>query len=140
MNIPFTFMELCITDEPISQDIANKLLHFHILPMSKVRHELGSWITASQNSGYRPKAYELMKGRSGNSQHTFEGSGAVDWTCKKSKLLQLFNLIIENTEYNRIAIYENFIHCDYGSNDGFRYIYESDSKSEWTLTKTIKLC
>ena len=81
-----------------------------------------------------------MKGRSGNGEHTFEGSGAVDWTCKKSKLLHLFNLIIENTEYTRIAIYENFIHCDYAAKDGFRYIYESDSKSNWTLIKKTKLC
>ncbi|WP_421977833.1 hypothetical protein [Roseivirga seohaensis] len=142
LNIPFKTEEFCIEqNKPIPQSVATKLWIFHIIPMLVVRTLLDSPIWASQNSGFRPKAYEISKGRSGESQHTFEGEskGAIDWTCKKSLLPKLLELILEHTNYTRIAVYENFIHCDHKATDGNRYLFTSNEKSVWTLTKTIKI-
>lgn len=134
-KIPFSISELCISSEPIPQEIADKLLEFHITPMIKVREELGGWVTASQKSGYRPKSWEIMKGRSGNSQHTFQGKGAVDWTA--SDLDRLEELIITHTNYTRIVRYDSFIHCDYKATDGKRYYFTSDAASNWTFIKFL---
>lgn len=140
MNVPFTTEELCIEyGEDIPQHIATKLWKYHIIPMLVVRAILDSAITASQNSGYRPKMWELRQGRSGNSEHVFNGKGAVDWTCKKELLPELLRLIIQYTDYTRIAVYDTFIHCDYKAEDGNRYIFDSTPKSEWTLRETIKI-
>lgn len=131
----FSLKEFIITKpKTIPLDIADKLYWYHILPMIPVRNTLGVWVSASSFSGYRPKWWELNRGRSGNSQHVFIDKGAVDWTCSnfytnKNKLL---NLIIEHTEYTRIAVYESFIHCDYKpTNDGNRQLFSSDSSSNW---------
>lgn len=114
-NLKIFISELCITEEPLSIEIADKLLRYHIWPMNKVRHILNQPIWASEKSGYRPKAYELKKGRSGNSEHTFEGKGAVDWTTKKGYLIALLNLIFQYTNYTRVCYYPSrgFIHCDH---------------------------
>jgi len=130
MKYPFfaTLKEFLITQpKTVALEIADKIYQFHIFPMQKVREELGVWITASLNSGWRPNWYEKSKGRSGNSQHTYEdewvkGSGAVDWTCadfprNKDRLLEL---IIKHTTYTRIAIYNGFIHCDYKNTESNR--------------------
>lgn len=134
---------LIVPRKTVDLEIADKLYHFHITPMQPVRDDLGEWITASLNSGYRPKKYELRQGRNGTSQHTFEdewehGSGAVDWTCKDFKFAKwrFMNLIIKHTNYQRIAVYNGFIHCDYKeTKSGKREVYTSDSKSKWTFLK-----
>lgn len=150
MTLDFDISELCISGDPIPVQIADKLLHHHILPMQAVRDELrhlqpGFWITASQKSGYRPYRWEIAKGRSGASQHTFgekksaaiykDEWGAVDWTCtdfEKNKTAFL-NAILSKTGYTRLALYKTFIHCDYKARNGKRYVYDSDAKSNWTL-------
>tara|TARA_R110001599_G_scaffold332511_1_gene547979 strand:- start:24912 stop:25352 length:441 start_codon:yes stop_codon:yes gene_type:complete len=142
LNIPFKTEEFCIEqNKPIPQSVATKIWVFHILPMLVVRTLLDSPMWASKNSGFRPKAYEISMGRSGESQHTFEdeSKGAIDWTCKKSLLAKMLELILEHTTYTRIAVYENFIHCDYKATDGNRYLFDSDAKSNWTLKETFKL-
>ena len=136
----FKFQELCITGTTLPISVATKLLLYHIIPMNTVREKLGISITASQKSGYRPVKWEKVKGRSGNSQHTFKGKGAVDWTCQdfinnKNKFL---HHIINNTEYTRMAGYDGFIHCDYKPTlSGKREIYKSNAQSEWELVKTL---
>jgi hypothetical protein len=131
-TIPFTTDEACIVDGPIPQDVATKLWLHHFIPMAPVRHELGAPITASQKSGYRPEEHELKMGRSGNSQHTFKGKGAIDWTANDLK--RLLQLILKHTRYTRIAVYNSFIHCDYKeTKSGKREVYSSTSKSIWTL-------
>lgn len=139
MKIAFKLKEFIITKaKTISLEIADKLYHYHIIPMIIVRNKLGVPIWASDFSGYRPKWYELKKKRSGKSQHVFNGKGAVDWTCKdfsknKEKFLKL---IIKHTNYTRIAIYETFIHCDYKQTDsGKRELYKSNSSSKWEFIK-----
>lgn len=144
----FTLSELCITPEPIPQEVADKLLLHHILVMNPIRELLGSAITASQKSGYRPYAYERARGRSGKSQHTFgyggEGvdpgcKGAIDWTTPNlAKLDALQDLLIRYSPYTRIARYQTFIHCDYAAPAGAqRMLYRSDARSNWTPIRAL---
>lgn len=133
--INFSTKEFCITGEVPPFEVIDKLWKYHILPMQEVRDELNKPITASSNSGYRPVEWEIIHGRSGNSQHTFKGKGAVDWTSED--LDELLRLIIELTHYTRIAVYNNFIHCDYAAEDGKRYLFKSDSSSNWTFEKFV---
>lgn len=136
----FTFEELVITGTRLPIQVATKLLEYHITPMNKVRRELGIPITASLKSGYRTVKWEKAHGRNGNSQHTFKGKGAVDWTCEdfENNKTKLLNLIINNTGYTRMAIYKGFIHCDYKKTNGWRReVYKSTASSQWTLLKTV---
>lgn len=140
MKIYFKFKELVINGGPVPVSIADKLLHYHMIPVSRVRHALGLPMTASQKSGWRPYQWEIDHGRSGNSQHVFRTKGAVDWTCKtfRQNKVTLLNLLIEHTDYTRMAVYRNFIHCDYKPTaSGKREIYSSTPASIWTLKKTI---
>lgn len=138
-----TLKELIITQpKTINLDIADKLYQFHIIPMQKVREDLGVWVTASEKSGYRPKWWELLKNRSGNSQHIFKdewinGSGAVDWTCKdfKNNKDKFLELIIKHTNYTRICVYSTFIHCDYKS-ENKRQLFKIN-KGNWEFVKNI---
>ena len=141
-----TLKEFIITQPAmVSLDIADKLYQFHIIPMNDVRKELGVWVTASQQSGHRPQWYEVDKGRSGNSQHTFKedwikGSGAVDWTCKdfKENRDRFLNLIIQNTNYTRICVYDTFLHCDYKDTvNGKREIFRYDGL-KWQFTMNVR--
>jgi len=140
MKLNFKISEFVIKGAIIPSDVADKILKFHILPMQRVRDELAIPISASQRSGYRPVSWELSRGRSGNSQHTFKGMGAVDWTCsnfaqKKGLFLEL---IIQYTSYTRIAVYDGFIHCDYKpTSDGKRQLFESGSDSRWKFIKNV---
>ena len=76
MTLNFKISEFNISGEDIPEEVADKLLHYHILPMQKVRDILGIPITASEKSGYRSEKWEHSKGRSGNSQHTFRARGS----------------------------------------------------------------
>lgn len=138
---PFTISEFCITKAPIPQNIADKILKWHILPMLFVRKLLNDYITASKRSGYRPVRYELLHRRLGGSQHCFKknSKGAVDWTTRPSKISELLDLIIKHTKYTRIAYNKkkNFIHCDYKVQDGKRYYFEYDDNGEWKFVKFI---
>lgn len=90
-----------------------KKIDRHITELNPVRRGLGAKILISKHSGYRPRAYEVTKGRSGNSQHNFEGLGAVDLTS--SDLVGLLKLLVQTSSYTRICYYPNqgFIHCDW---------------------------
>lgn len=139
MKIYFKLIEFIITGQKtISIELADKLYWYHIIPMIPVRKLMGISMTASLKSGYRPKWWELKKGRSGNSQHVFENDGAVDWTCFdfETNKEQFLKLIIEHTEYTRMAIYNGFIHCDHReTKGGKREIYKSNSNSEWEFLR-----
>jgi hypothetical protein len=140
MKINFLLSEFNITGKPIPEDVADKILKWHISPMQEVRNELGYSIWASQKSGYRPTTWEKSKGRSGNSQHTFKNKGAVDWTCKdySNNKNEFLESIIKHTDYTRIAIYNSFIHCDYKeTNSGKRELYNSTPDSKWEFVKFI---
>ncbi len=127
--------ELCIVGDSVPLDVVDKILQFHIIPMTPVRGFLGFPITASQRSGYRPKWYELQRGRSGLSQHCFEDKGAMDWTTPEQKNLnKLFEAICKFTPYTRVCIYPNngFIHADYKNGVKDRWTYKCASPiSQW---------
>lgn len=137
--IPFKLKEFIITQpKSIAVDLADKIYHYHIIPMLPVRAALDISMTASQHSGYRPLWWEKKKGRSGGSQHTFNDKGAVDWTCRDFENNQdaFLNAIVEHTSYSRMAIYNSFIHCDYKTtSSGKREIYTSTPSSKWTFLR-----
>lgn len=140
MKLNFNISDFNISGKPIPEDIADKILKWHIVPMQRVRNILGFAIWASQTSGYRSKAWEKSRGRSGNSQHTFIGKGAVDWTCRdfKTEKENILVNIIDETDYTRMAVYNSFIHCDYKvTASGQRELYDSDSKSNWKFKKFV---
>lgn len=140
MKLNFKISEFNISGEDIPEDIADKILKWHILPAQRVRNILDIPMWASQKSGYRSLKWEKSKGRSGNSQHVFKDKGAVDWTCyrfseNKDKFLKY---LIEETDYTRLAVYNSFIHCDYkNTSTGRRELYTSTPDSVWTLDKFI---
>ena len=140
MKMHFKFQELLVETKNIPVDVAQKLLTYHMIPVSVVREELGVAITASLNSGYRSREWELSKGRSGTSQHVFIGKGAVDWTCSnfRTNKQKFLELLVEHTDYTRFAVYNNFIHCDYKKTpSNKKEVYTSTANSIWTLKKTI---
>lgn len=140
MNLNFNISDFNISGKSIPEGVADKILKWHILPMQRVRNVLKFAIWASQKSGYRSYYWEKSRGRSGNSQHTFKGKGAVDWTCYRftdNKEL-LIGEIIKETSYTRLAIYNNFVHCDYKeTTNGQRQLFKSDVNSNWTFIKNV---
>lgn len=71
------------------------------------------------NIAYRPKWYELSKGRSGNSQHTL--GKAADITVKGLTPEEVYNaieLLIDKGEMLQggLSEYTNFVHYDIGFN------------------------
>jgi hypothetical protein len=154
MEVYFSISELCITGDTVPLPVADKLLKYHIIPMNAVREALGVPVHCRTSeglcSGYRPFAWEIENGRSGRSQHTFgegeDGSfdvhakGAIDWRCQDFSANKdtLLDLIIEHTNYTRIAVYESFIHCDYKPTvGGKRQLFTSTASSKWTFVKHV---
>jgi hypothetical protein len=102
--------------------------------MQKVRDSMDVPIWPSAKSGYRSVSWEKSHGRSGKSQHTFQGNGAVDWTCENfiANKKDFLRNIIKLTDYTRIAVYDTFIHCDYkDTTTGERQIFKSGNDSRW---------
>ena len=140
MILNFNLSEFNISGEDIPEDVADKLLHKHILPMQGIRNVMRIRIWASKKSGYRSKKWELAHGRSGESQHTFQGNGAVDWTCEdfQNNKEQLKKCLILYSKYTRIAEYAGFFHSDYKpTKSGKRELYISDAQSNWKFLKYI---
>jgi len=140
MKLNFNISDFNISGNPIPEAIADKILKWHILPLQRVRDKLNLAVWASQKSGYRSVAWEKSKGRGGGSQHTFKGKGATDVTCHKFKdnKDRLIKLLIEETDYTRIAVYNSFVHCDYKqTNNGQRQLFESTPDSKWKFKKFI---
>lgn len=140
MRLNFKISEFNISGKSIPEKVADKILKWHILPMQKVRVKFGASIWPSQESGYRSVSWEISHKRNGNSQHTFKGKGAVDWTCSdfKNKKQKLLHLIIEQTNYTRIAVYGSFIHCDYKiTSSGRRELFSSGFDSKWKFERFI---
>lgn len=124
-----------ITGKPIPPDVADKIVEYHLLPLMQIDKEnedLGIFVSA--NSGYRPRWYELERGREGNSQHCFYGKGAVDLSCKdfKDNKWHLLGLLVDCTEYSRFAVYDTFIHVDYALLTE-RWVYDSKWIKQYQL-------
>jgi len=118
MKLHFKISEFLIVPTlPIEGDIADKILH-HIEMIEPVRRIIGKPVYVSKHSGYRPYYYEIQQGRSGESEHTFKGLGAVDYTCEN---IELLIDLVRKTKYKRVAYYplSKFVHCDFGEDAGF---------------------
>lgn len=144
-HVYFSISEFCIAGRMLPRRIADLILTDHIVPMNRVRAALGAPISVSKKSGYRPRAYEISKGRAGTSQHNFEkewpnGTGAADYTCRVAS--DLIPFLLKHTSYTRICHYpnNNFVHCDYKPNTlGGRCIFTAQSPtSPWVLKEAIK--
>lgn len=147
--IPFKTLNFCILGKlPSDSKIIDKIWKYHILKVAPARQKLGFPFVVSKNSSYRPKSYELQKGRSGDSEHTYQpgpnttGYGATDWTSNAdtreeqlSRLKKMRDEFVETGAYSRIALYEHhlFLHCDHKEQDGDIYLYNE----KWELIKRI---
>lgn len=141
----FSIKEFCITGEYPPVEVAESIIENHINVLNPLREELGAAIIISQKAGYRPKQYELSKGRSGKSQHTFEDregnvtKGAADLTSPELESLGV--LLREKSSYSRICYYPNngFYHCDHKPTpNGVRQYFECDSPSgSWVFKKNL---
>ena len=106
----------------LPDDVKEKIEKYHIPELNRIREELNKdvpkekevGIIISKHSGYRPRHWEIYKGRSGNSQHCFTGKGAVDITCRLDMFPRLWELMRESA-YTRVCLYPNkmFIHNDF---------------------------
>lgn len=135
MGSSLKISDFCIVQEPTPLDVVDKIEEFHLHPLRMVDACCDFKVMVSANSGYRPRKYELSKGRSGNSQHCFYGKGAVDVTCEdfKENKDKLLEVLIEETEYTRFAIYNTFIHCDYAHQVENRWVFNS----RWERIKEV---
>lgn len=142
----FKISEFNITGQPIPEEVADDLLHYHMIPGQIVSDKTGIDIYPSQKSSYRPVWWEKQRRRSGNSQHTFKKitgqkeRGATDWTSDdfKHDKEAIIKSFIEDTNYTRIAIYNTFLHTDYKpTKSGKRELYQSDAQSNWKLLKYV---
>jgi hypothetical protein len=132
--------ELLITPNiTLSVDEAQTLAE-HCAYLSSVRQKLKRPISISRNSGYRPRDYEISKGRSGGSEHsTFDrpGRGAVDLIYYPELLEEL----LKDSFYTRICYYPNngFIHADRKPvTDNKRQYFEADSPtSSWKFIRNL---
>lgn len=122
MKLYFNISEFLIDPEmdQVPLHVADKIVQHHIAIINPIREKKGSAIFVSQNSGFRPLAWELAHGRSGDSQHTFgDGKdhpeqywGAADYTC--DDIEWLFEEL-KKSSYRRVCIYrkEGFVHADH---------------------------
>lgn len=108
--------------------VVDKIERFHKPIINPIRHKLRMPISVSGNSGYRSREWELEHGRKGDSEHTFIGLGAVDYTCEDMDAL-LHELRL--SDYKRVCYYphKRFIHCDHY---GDRYHeFEANEAGVW---------
>jgi hypothetical protein len=112
------------------KDVEKKVRICHMMPLMIVDDLLkmkNIQIEISLRSSYRSLAWEKRKGRSGSSEHSFKGLGAVDLTCNdfaKNKDT-LLDALKKTTDYTRLAVYNSFIHCDYKNDYDERIVYDS---------------
>mgnify|MGYP001146460118 CR=1 FL=1 len=149
----FVISDFCISNVDIPEVIADRILLHHLIPMNIVQDATPfdvypSYSVKGQPSGWRPYFWEIARGRSGLSQHTFgqrkktikDEKGGCDITCEdfennKDELLQA---LIDNTDYIRFAVYKTFIHADYkNTHPGRRLLFDATG-SRWKFKKFIE--
>lgn len=110
MTSYFTRSEFYKNFETPPDEILEKI-DSHIIELNPIRLRQNEAITIT--SGYRPREHELLKGRSGNSQHTFHHRGACDLVA--NSLLTLLDNLVKHSSYSRICYYpkDGFIHVDW---------------------------
>lgn len=121
-----------ITQEQLPQDLWPVIRDSYIIPLQTLWHTHGIGLVPSARSVYRPKEYELSRGRLGGSLHTFPPGtrGAADLTTHDGgEVIYHLDSVIEVLPFRRICYYglKNFIHVDYGD-QGRR---SGDRRSLW---------
>lgn len=127
----------------IPTHVVDKIIRLHKPELNGIRDEFGAPVMISGNSGYRSFDWEISKGRKGDSEHTFGDGhedeeyfpdmlGAVDITCKFLNDLPRLWELAQKSGYKRVALYRDFIHCDF-SGDEFR-AYDS-REGKWKQIK-----
>lgn len=119
--------------------VVDKLVKYHLPVLNRIRDKLGFPIIISANSGYRTYEWEIIHGRSGYSEHTFKGFGAVDLTCDKAYINALKEALMKS-EYSRVAWYEhkNFFHCDFKDGELGKRFYEVWENGIWREVKDLR--
>lgn len=114
--------------------VCDKIVEHHLPILNNIRHLLGVPVIISKHSGYRSVEWEYERGRSGNSQHTFKGKGAVDVRCN-DKFDDLLDLLIDS-DYTRVCYYPHhgFIHCDFKDVEKPQY-FEADENGSWNFKR-----
>lgn len=125
--------------KPVPLHVVDKLWSVHLPILNPLRAKMREPVSISQNSGFRPYAWEKNKGRSGDSQHTFGDHkpdaeswlGAVDLTADSFERLIMH---LNNSAYKRVCIYqqEQFVHCDM---KGDRRLLFENGDSGWQYIK-----
>ena len=118
-------------------DVVQKIDTFHKPILNAIREQLGIPVIISKHSGYRTVEWEKERGRSGNSQHTFQGKGAVDVRSIED-FKELLRLLIDS-DYMRVCYYPHhgFVHCDF---KGYhRQYFEADENGKWHFKRNRNL-
>jgi hypothetical protein len=136
-EIYITIEEMCITDTPLTLQEAETLSEYSIY-LSGVRKKLGTPLFISRKSGHRPRAYEISKGRTGNSEHStfhLKGRGAVDLIYSA----ELLEILKKDTFFTRICYYlnNNFIHADRKPIGGRCYYEAGSVNSTWKIISIL---
>lgn len=104
----------------------------YVVPLQQLWVHLGVGLVPSMRSVYRSRDYELTKGRTGNSLHTFPAGtfGAADLTPHdRCPVMHHLDTLVDYSPFRRICVYRgsNFVHVDYGG-PGSR---SGDRRSLW---------
>jgi hypothetical protein len=144
-QIPFSYLEFILRkDLPIDDGVIDKIWQYHIIPLVPVRRSLASPVIVSKHSGFRPERHEIEMGRTDlTTTHLFReiperqdpGYGACDLRVAPLRWVDFIKLLIEKTEYSRIAFYPHmatpFVHCDYRFFGIDRFFYVVDENYQW---------
>lgn len=132
MNNYFDITEFLIDPdmECVPVHVVQKIDTYHKPILNRIREQLECPVIISERSGYRPVDWEKARGRSGDSQHTFQHKGAVDVTCKDIRFYELLQLLKES-DYRRVCYYphKSFVHCDFKGYE--KVYYEADENGTW---------
>lgn len=121
-----------VPEAAIPVHVADKIINHHLPILNNLRAAFGSPVIVSEYSGYRPVSWEKDHGRSGESEHTFKGKGAVDITVRNR--VNNFHELLMRSDYNRICWYpdKGFWHCDFARTDNEKLYFENRSDG-WEL-------
>jgi hypothetical protein len=110
----------CITSAPPPPRVWDIIRGAYVEPLRYLRDVHGVELVPSGRSCYRPKGWELAKGRKGTSLHTFPAGsrGACDLIMRGGGKIteRALHVLKLHAPFARICHYPNngFVHVDYG--------------------------
>lgn len=144
----YLMSDFVISDEAVPVVVMDRIQKYHLEVLDPVQDNTPFKVYPSADSCFRTYWWEIARGRSGGSQHTFgqrrfkilNQIGACDITCENfaQNEEELLKALIKHTPYIRFAVYNTFIHADYkDTHNGKRLLFNSTSSSKWTFVKFI---